>query len=134
MAVLPAAHPAGAAEVVELGLLRDETFILTPRPAGPTLFDAATLACRQAGFEPILGQPAPQVASIISLVAAEFGVSLVPASMRQLQMTGVVYRELASEVPGTRLDLVYRRGDHSPVIRNFAAQALAQAAAQTGRS
>jgi hypothetical protein len=41
--------------------------------------------CRQAGFEPVLGQPAPQLGSVVNLVAAELGCSLVPASLSQVK-------------------------------------------------
>jgi len=65
---------------------RSEPLILLQREIGPSLFDTVVAACRNAGFEPRLAQPAPQSASIVHLVAAELGVSLVPASARQLQL------------------------------------------------
>jgi hypothetical protein len=40
--------------------------------------------CRQAGSEPVLGQPALQLGSVVNLVAAELGYSLVPASLSQV--------------------------------------------------
>jgi DNA-binding transcriptional LysR family regulator len=89
------------------------------------LFDTVIQACRQAGFEPTLGQSAPQISSVVNLVAAELGFSLVPASMRQLQVTGVAYREVRGDAPIARLALAFRRGDTSKIVRNFIAQAVA---------
>ena len=90
-----------------------------------SLFDTVMLTCRQAGFEPILGQSAPQLSSVVSLVAAELGFSMVPESMRQLQLTGVTYREVAGDAPLTRLALAYRRGETSKIVRNFVGLAVA---------
>ena len=125
LAVLPASHAAAKDEEVHLARLRSDPFILTPRSAGSTLFDTVIAACRKAGFEPVLGQTAPQIGSVINFVAAELGVSLVPASMRAVKVPGVVYREVSGAAPVARLSLATRRGDTSPVLRNFVARAVA---------
>ena len=125
LAVLPASHVAAKDEVVHLTRLRSDPFILTPRSIGSTLFDTVIAACRKAGFEPVLGQTAPQIGSVINFVAAELGVSLVPASMRAVKVPGVVYREVSGAAPVARLSLATRRGDTSPVLRNFVARAVA---------
>ena len=123
--VLPATHPAAKSVEIDLVRLRNDALILVPRDVGPSLFDTVMLACRQAGFEPILGQSAPQLSSVVSLVAAELGFSMVPESMRQLQLTGVTYREVAGDAPLTRLALAYRRGETSKIVRNFVDLAVA---------
>jgi DNA-binding transcriptional LysR family regulator len=125
LVVLPASHPVAKSVEIDLARLRSDALILTPRDVGPTLFDTVIEACRQAGFEPKLGQSAPQISSVIHLVAAELGFSLVPASMRQLQVTGVAYREVKGEAPIAHLALAYRRGETSKIVRNFIAQAVA---------
>ena len=122
---LPATHPAAKSVEIDLVRLRNDALILIPRDVGPSLFDTVMLACRQAGFEPILGQSAPQLSSVVSLVAAELGFSMVPESMRQLQLTGVTYRDVAGDAPLTRLALAYRRGETSKIVRNFVDLAVA---------
>jgi DNA-binding transcriptional LysR family regulator len=122
--VLPAGHPVAKSAKVDLGLLRNDALILTPRGVGQTLFDSIISTCREAGFEPILGQSAPQLGSVVNLVAAELGFSLVPASTRQLQVTGVVYREIKGMHPVAKLALAYRRNETSTIVRNFIACAL----------
>ncbi|MDQ0083866.1 DNA-binding transcriptional LysR family regulator [Variovorax boronicumulans] len=124
VAVLPAQHPAAASGAVDLRSLRGDAFVMTPRAVGPTLFDTVVSACRRVGFEPMLGQSAPQISSVVTLVAAELGVSVVPASMAQLQVNGVVYRPIEGKTPVTRLTLAYRRGETSILVRNFIAHAL----------
>jgi DNA-binding transcriptional LysR family regulator len=122
--VLPASHPVAKSIEIDLVRLQSDALILTPRDIGPTLFDTVIQACRQAGFEPALGQSAPNICSIVTLVAAELGFSLVPASMRQLQVMGVAYREVKGNAPIARLTLAFRRGDTSKIVRNFVAQAV----------
>lgn len=122
--VLPAGHPAARHETVALETLRDDALILTPRQVGPTHFDIVVAACRAAGFEPVMGQSAPQLGSVINFVAAELGFSLVPAAMAQLQVNGVVYRKVAGDIPMAHLALAYRSNDISTVLRNFVSRTL----------
>jgi DNA-binding transcriptional LysR family regulator len=70
------------------------------------------------------------MASIVNLVAAELGVSTVPASLMQLRVTGIVYQRIADQAPRTRLALAFRRGETSPVVRNF----IACGVSEVGRS
>lgn len=121
---LPKRHHAAASDPVDLALLKDDPFLLFPRDIAPTLYDTITGACRKAGFEPIIGQFVPHMASIVNLVAAELGVSIVPASLMQMRVTGIVYRQIAGQSPTTRLALAFRRGETSPVVRNFIARAV----------
>ncbi|GGE13800.1 LysR family transcriptional regulator [Aureimonas endophytica] len=126
VAALPANHPALAERddgMIDLLRLKDDPFMLTPRSNGPTVFDAAVAACRAAGFEPILGQAAPQMNSLLMLVAAELGVSIVLASLRQVSLPGVAFRAIADARPVARLALVHPKA-MSPAIRNFVAAAL----------
>ena len=123
MVVLPTGHPAAKRKEVDLMILKDDSFLLVPRPLGPTTYDAIVSACRRAGFEPVIGL-APQIASVVNLVAAELGVSIVPASMSQLRVRGVAYREIAGQAPTLRLALAHRRGETSPIVRNFVARAV----------
>lgn len=117
--VLPADHPLSAAKNVKLALLKNEPFILLPPAFGPILHDEIYAACRKAGFEPTLGQMAPQIGSVINLVASGLGVSLVPECMRCMQVPGVVFRALAGKGPVARLAVSFRRGESAATVRNF---------------
>ena len=121
LAVLPTDHPlARAGDDIPLAALATETFVLYRRPAGPGLYDAIIAACHGAGFSPLVGQEAPRMPSMLSLVAAGLGVSVVPASMRQMNVEGVAYLRL-SDAPGLKapLFLATRRGERSPVVARF---------------
>lgn len=119
LAVLPKDHAAASQKKLNLKDLSKDPFILYPREVGPTLFDIIIAACRDSGFEPILGQSAPQLASVVHLVAAELGVSLVPASMQQVHAAGVVFKEIDDISAIARLTLAWRRSDNSAFLQNF---------------
>jgi DNA-binding transcriptional LysR family regulator len=121
---LPKRHPAAGQQKIDLARLKDDPFLLFPREIAPMIYDTVVNACRKAGFEPTIGQVAPHFTSIVNLVAAELGVSIVPASMIQVRVMGITYRQIAGQQPMTRLALAYRRGETSPVVRNFIARAV----------
>lgn len=110
-------------EPIRLEQLAEDPFILTPRALGPTLFDATLEACRLAGFEPVLGQSAPQVASVLALVAAELGVALVPESMRDASFKGVTYHDLQGNAPKVALALAIRNDERAATVAAFLAEA-----------
>ncbi|MFB4357975.1 LysR family transcriptional regulator [Pantoea sp. BS_4] len=122
--VLPENHPAASKTSIALSALHDNDFLLFPREIGPTLYDSVIEACRKSGFEPNIAQLVPQIASVINLVAAEMGVSVVPASMAQVKVKGVVFRKIDNEAPVAKLALAFRRADTSPVLRNFVLKTL----------
>jgi DNA-binding transcriptional LysR family regulator len=117
--VLPLKHPLANKKSVALSALANEPFVLIPRVASPTLHDEIVTACREAGFEPKLGQQAPQLASVVSLVSAEFGISIVPASVSQIHAEGVVYVEISGASVRTRLAVAARENDVSAKTANF---------------
>lgn len=120
VAVLPMAHPAvKAGSDVELASLSTTPLIVTPREIGVSLHEAAIAACRSAGFEPLLGQFAPQIASILSLVSAELGFSLVPASMAQFNVMGVAFLTLRNEQPTVDLAVAHLKARPSQSALNF---------------
>ncbi len=92
---------------------------MLPREASPTLHDVIVGACRDTGFEPVAGQQAPQLSSVVNLVAAEFGVSLVPASVCQIRVEGVAYHDVASESIQIRLAFASRVDNTQAKIDNF---------------
>lgn len=99
--------------------------MLFPRIAGPSLFDGIIAACRQAGFEPTLGQVAPEITSIANLIAVELGVSVVPSAIAQIRVPGVTYVPISGNAPIARLTLATRRDERSAVVQNFIARVLA---------
>jgi DNA-binding transcriptional LysR family regulator len=118
MVALPECHPLCQSETVAVRSLRNEPFIQFPRVLAPGLYDPIISLCQQAGFSPNVVQEAIQMQTIVSLVAAEMGVAIVPASLQNLQRKGVVYKPLAEITPLVAIALVWRKFP-SPAVQRF---------------
>jgi DNA-binding transcriptional LysR family regulator len=116
---LPEGHDLARHETLPLAALAKEPFVLFRPTAGLSLHHEIVSACRTCGFDPIAEQWAPQIATVINLVAAELGVSIVPASTTQIRVKGVTYRPIEGPAPVARLALAYRRDEQSPLVENF---------------
>ncbi|TAU34104.1 LysR family transcriptional regulator [Rhizobium ruizarguesonis] len=116
---LPASHPLARRSKLPLAALAEEPFILFPRLVGLSLYDDVVLACRRAGFELTVAQEAPQISSVVNLVAADLGVSIVPASISQIKLEGVAYRPIEGPPAVARLALAILKTHRSPVTENL---------------
>ena len=123
---LPADHhlvrrtASGASAPVSLRALAGERLILVRRHAAPGMYSNVVDACHKAGFEPLVVAEVEQMLTSINLVAAGVGISLVPASVREIRGEGIVYCPV-SDAPSlvAPLTLVYRRGEARPIVTDF---------------
>jgi DNA-binding transcriptional LysR family regulator len=84
--------------------LAKDSFVLFHREGAPRLFDTITGMCTNAGFSPKVECEPNMMRTVLTLVAAEQGVSIVPAWVRNLRADGVrFYRLLPDDV---RVELV----------------------------
>jgi DNA-binding transcriptional LysR family regulator len=127
--VLPSYHPQAHKRSVPLVTLAQEKLILFPRAIGPGLYDSVIASCQRAGFSPILGEEGIQISSILSLVAAGFGISIVTRSTERIRADGIVYVPIKGEAPRAPISLAVRKDNRSAVIRNFVALARPRARA-----
>lgn len=121
LAALPETHPLIHQMTLPLSALTDQPFISFPELPKPSYAEAVRLACESAGFTPHVVQEVREMQTALSLVAADFGIALLPASVRHLHRDGVVYRPLTEPAPRTELAVVSRLDDPSPVLQNFLA-------------
>lgn len=120
MAVLPSGHRlASKRGGVRVADLADEPFIHFPRGIGCGLLDHVMGLCSQAGFAPRVAQEAREGVTILALVAAGTGISILPDTYRHAGIPGVVQRPLASADSGSRLLLAWRRAERSPLLGRF---------------
>jgi len=113
----------GRGAALSLKVLAGETFILFgDSPHGDWLLrnSAFVAACHAAGFSPRIGQVVPYISSRLNLIAAGLGIAVVAASLQHVNIEGVTFRRLkgATQLKAP-LSLASRRGDPSPVVRQF---------------
>jgi DNA-binding transcriptional LysR family regulator len=120
---IPKGHPFSDRSTVSLRLLEKERFIIFPRSQGSDFYDLIVSACHQSGFSPKVVQEAAQMQTILSLVAAGIGISLVPESVWTLRKEGVCYKPLLESFPETGIVLAWLRGPKPPIVDHFIEQA-----------
>jgi len=105
---LPAGHRLEAAPTIALELLKEDAFVASPRTLGKGFHDQLISLCHAAGFVPNIVQHGRQMQTLIALVAAGFGVALLPASLATNDRTDVVFRPLQVDASDglSRLDLL----------------------------
>lgn len=97
--------------------LRDERFILWPRQLAPESFDEIVERCRSAGFTPQVVQEAEHAPTILGLVAAGVGISVLARSYEALRSGDVLFVPL--ERDSTTLHVAWRADDRSAARQNF---------------
>jgi len=116
---LPSEHSLVSQAQITIYDLVNETFVLQPRHWALGLYDRVMSLCHSAGFSPHVKQEAADTYLIIGLVAANMGVSLVPASVQSLRSQGIVYRRLQGDTTMIEMAMVWRHDDDSPVVKAF---------------
>ena len=119
MVALPEDNPLSRKDEIAIEWLAEESFIQIPRHVAPGFYDQCIQICARAGFSPKIVQEARTTPTIVSLIAGGMGVSILPASLRSLQRSGVVYRPLKMPVPTTDMAVIWRPADESPTLRSF---------------
>ena len=117
---LPTTHALADQTKISLKALADDAIILPSLDVLPFYEKVVTL-CREAGFEPKINQTVTVtgVVTLLSLVAAGVGVSILPNHVQTLHREGVVYRSLQNAALNRQIAVVWRQEDSSIVLRQF---------------
>jgi DNA-binding transcriptional LysR family regulator len=116
---MPERHPLARRRRIRLADLHTDAMILFPRDSSPNRYDMLVDVCRGAGFAPRILHGEYAVPTNLGLIAAGLGVTLLPASIRNLRRAGVVYRSLTPPVPQLEMAVAYGREERSPVLPAF---------------
>ena len=97
-----------------------EPFIIIARARSASFYDHAISVCAATGFAPRIVQEANELFTVLSLVGAGLGVSLVPRSAALMHPPGVRFRELT--LPQAAWDIAvawHRDASHVPLVQRF---------------
>lgn len=119
VAVVPSRHPLARRATIPVRALADEPFVLVRPDVEPAWADASTRALRRAGVAPRVAQTTDSKLSLLGLVAAGVGVSVVSRSMRRIRREGVAFVPLTGLAIRLPLVLVLP-ASASPRARAFA--------------
>jgi DNA-binding transcriptional LysR family regulator len=105
-----------------LAALRNQPFVFFPRVTSATLHDHVLGLCRRSGFSPTVVQEASELFTILNLVRAGLGVSLVPSAARRMGVPGVRFHDLGVPEAKWRIGIAWNRiSDKAELISRFVA-------------
>jgi len=103
-----------------LASVAQEPFIIIARGRSASFYDQALSVCAAAGFAPRIVQEANELFTVISLVRAGLGVSLVPRSTALLRLPGVRFRDLTLPEAAWNIAMAWHRdSEDAPLVRQF---------------
>ena len=75
--------------------------------------------CVDAGFHPVVFQEASEPQTLLAMVGAGLGVTLLPETTSRIGWPGVVFLPIKTNPPSANLYITYTSQDDAPVVRAF---------------
>ena len=125
VAAIPASHRLAHGSLPTFSDFEGESFVMYSPSEARYFHDLVAGALSLAGVNPEFTQYMGQIHSILALVAAGLGVSLVPAAAMNLHFKGVVFRHIrkaSSRV--VELHITWKRDNDNPAMRSILAASL----------
>ena len=121
IAALPHGHKLESSERISLRNLAGDRFILYARENAPELFDAILSLCRRARFSPdVVDTPRPWQ-TVLTMIEAGEGISIVPESVKHLRSRDVAFRALQDRGCTVEIVLAWRANAPDAVRDSFLA-------------
>ncbi len=119
-----------------LGLrsVASEPFIIIARARSASFYNHALSICAASGFTPRVVQEANELFTVLSLVGAGLGVSLVPRSTALMRLRGVRFRDVKQPEAAWDIAVAWRRdGAQLPLVQRFVEMVTASRKTQSSR-
>jgi DNA-binding transcriptional LysR family regulator len=117
--VLPRSHQLAKKKRVRLHEISGENFVMYERSYAPGFHDLILGMLRDAGIVPSISQTAAEIATVISLVDAQMGITILPASAVKYCVASVVACEIVGNLPLSEIALVCDKRVRPPATDNF---------------
>ena len=129
LAMVPSDHPLARQEAVSLIELAREPFVFFDPHVGTGLYDDILGLMRRYGQTPMIAQEVGEAMTIIGLVAAGLGVSILPASFRRVQLLEMCWLPIEEQDAVSEMWLVWsKHHEQSQAAQRFREYLLAAAA------
>jgi DNA-binding transcriptional LysR family regulator len=119
VAILPSWHSLSAKKEIRLRELKGNPFVMYTREYAPGFHDLLTGILSDAEVVPKVVQTAGEMPTLISLVDAGVGVSIVPTSVAKRIVSKVVVCSITDRLPESEIGLAFARQNNAPLIRRF---------------
>lgn len=115
---IPEGHHLARRKKISLAMLAEEDFV-----AGSLEMEVGFWgnmdAISKAGQSLRIVQRAPDIFSLLTLVAAGTGLGIISAPMQSVLVPGVVYREISGALQEAEIAVAYRKRETAPVVISF---------------
>jgi DNA-binding transcriptional LysR family regulator len=118
MAVLPVSK-AVKTKHIRISDLANESFVLFHRVGAPPLFDTIISMCNKAGFSPMVKCEPDRMQTVLTIVEAEQGISIVPACVRNLRSHGTRFYRLQPDEVRVELVVTWKKETPTVALRAF---------------
>ncbi|MBI4658829.1 MAG: LysR family transcriptional regulator [Verrucomicrobia bacterium] len=118
-AVLAKSHPLAKQKRIRLTQLEGEPCVLLSRGMGSGFSQHIVGLFQWRGVTPRLAHEVTTLQALFAMVAAGYGVSLVPESLARLAGPGIAFVELQEPKPTIQLCMAWRANNVSPVLLTF---------------
>jgi DNA-binding transcriptional LysR family regulator len=122
--VVPVSHELAKRKRVRLRDVSGQDFVMYERTYAPGFHDLIFGMLRDAGIVPNISQTAGQMPTLISLVDAGMGISILPASAVKNSVAAVVACEIADAIPMSEIAIAVNKGNRAVMVDNFRSFAL----------
>jgi DNA-binding transcriptional LysR family regulator len=109
-------HPLAKRSKIPLRLLDGVPLVSFERRLAPPIYDLVTKMLSAAEVSPTVVQLAPELHTLVGLVAAGLGVAFVPSSLENWSGLNVAYRPLSYPIAWVSMSLAWSRARHTPLI------------------
>jgi DNA-binding transcriptional LysR family regulator len=118
--VMRSDHPLASKEhELSVADLASEPLVMYARSIGTGLYQKIVDLCRDAGYSPNVAQEANSTPTMMGLVAAGIGISILPASLERLSFEGLKFVPLRDPKAQTAVFLAKRWDDRSALVRHL---------------
>ncbi|MDF1610184.1 LysR family transcriptional regulator [Hoeflea sp. YIM 152468] len=117
---LPRSHPYAQVGRISLSALKNDPFVVFERQQSSLFYSRINAMCEAAGFVPMVSQKATQIHTVVGLVGAGMGVSIVPDVAKNLQLPTVSFAQIEDNPAGVDVCLAWRKDSTLPTLPAFA--------------
>jgi DNA-binding transcriptional LysR family regulator len=119
VAAMPVTHPLAMHPSLTLDMLKDQPFVMFPASMRTRILEIVLAACALAGFTPRVVQEATQMDTLLALVDAGLGITLVPKWVANGSVYDVVFRPLDNPALIYELLFAWRQDFANPALAGF---------------
>ena len=117
--VLPKKHALNARNFSSLSQLKEEPFIFFEKSYSPSYHEKVMSMFEDCGFSPAVSHTSVHATTIYRLVENNFGVAIVPSSLKLGYDLNIKFIELKNVTQRAVLSLVWNKENRNPILRHF---------------